>query len=195
MSNKPSWIKDNYGTNYGEIVESFGYEIVDSEVFGDYQGDYCYILRNEDTIGYVVIGYGSCSGCDALQAAEPWCRCGNECTCDWSALINLRYEILNNIKWEHPNEADPANFWWSYEPKIKKWLFDSYESALLRIIYPDSRSNSSQLEGKPKKITKKMVEEAVWSNSLEGNYDLGAENIEEIKHKILKHYGLDGEQE
>jgi len=38
--------------------------------FGSYQGDYVYVISNEweDKFWYVIVGYGSCSGCDTLQS-------------------------------------------------------------------------------------------------------------------------------
>lgn len=47
-------------------------EVVVSEAVGDWQGDYLYVLRKGDQYAYKKIGYGSCSGCDALQAVETY---------------------------------------------------------------------------------------------------------------------------
>lgn len=54
-------------SSYEGIVESWGYEVVDQQGFGDYQGDIVFVLRDGERVGYIVIGYGSCSGCDYLQ--------------------------------------------------------------------------------------------------------------------------------
>lgn len=54
-------------------LERLGYEIIAWEDFGNYQGDYAAIVKGKGGFGFVVIGYGSCSGCDALEACDwPW---------------------------------------------------------------------------------------------------------------------------
>lgn len=60
-------------------LERLGYEILAWEEFGSYQGDYAAIVKSGSNIGFVVIGYGSCSGCDELQACDwPWWNNGSE---------------------------------------------------------------------------------------------------------------------
>ena len=121
---KPEWVSGEYGMSYDEIVSSWGYQLVDSEAFGDYQGDYAYLLRDGDRHGLVVIGYGSCSGCDALQSVEPWEEDG-----DWSGVVELADELRKDIHWEDSKAAlmawvsgHPERHWWSYEDEMKKWL-------------------------------------------------------------------------
>lgn len=126
---KPLWAGENY-TTYGDIINSFGYEVVIEKDFGDYQGDFCYILKDGNRIGYLIVGYGSCSGCDALQDAEPFCMCETDCVCDWSRVVNLRNSLLREVKWESPENALPENQWWLYEDRMKDWLFSAYESAI-----------------------------------------------------------------
>lgn len=53
--------------SYDEALKRLGYEILAWEVFGSWQGDYAAIVEKDDRLGFVVIGYGSCSGCDSLQ--------------------------------------------------------------------------------------------------------------------------------
>ena len=126
---KPLWANNDYVT-YGEIVKSFGYEVVAEEDFGDFQGDFCYILKDGNRIGYLIVGYGSCSGCDALQDATPFCLCDHDCICDWSNVVQLRDSIFNSIKWESPDNALPENHWWVHEDGVKEWLVSAYESAV-----------------------------------------------------------------
>lgn len=64
--------------DYTPIYESFG-EVVHREDLGSYQGDTLLLLRRGDQYAYLCVGWGSCSGCDALQA------CG--CAGDIDALI------------------------------------------------------------------------------------------------------------
>lgn len=82
---KTEW---NYGGSYSEIVWSFGYEILDEAVHGDYQGDYFFLLKDGKDLGFLSVGYGSCSGCDALQACE-----------NHEEVENLRRSIHHSIRW------------------------------------------------------------------------------------------------
>ena len=73
--------------SYDEIVATQG-EILKDWVIGDWQGDYVYLLKNNDWYSLVVVGYGSCSGCDALEGCE------ND-----EEFESLKQSILNNIRW------------------------------------------------------------------------------------------------
>jgi hypothetical protein len=55
--------------SYEKLVQSYGYEIVQSISLGSYQGDIVMIVSDtQGQYGLLVTGYGSCSGCDALCA-------------------------------------------------------------------------------------------------------------------------------
>lgn len=58
--------------DHQEIMERQGFEILDWEAFGSYQGDYAAIVKKDNKVGFIVIGYGSCSGCDALEAVKEY---------------------------------------------------------------------------------------------------------------------------
>lgn len=62
-------LEDTY-IDYKEILERQGVDIIAFESFGDYQGDYAAIVKKDGKVGFTVIGYGSCSGCDALEALK-----------------------------------------------------------------------------------------------------------------------------
>lgn len=64
---------DEYA-DYDTGLKKLGYEIHAWETFGDWQGDYVAVISRDGKIGFVVIGFGSCSGCDALQ------------DCDWHGM-------------------------------------------------------------------------------------------------------------
>lgn len=83
--------------SYSELVSSMEYEELFYEDIGSYQGDYLYFLKDEDRssivandarYGLLVFGYGSCSGCDSLQA------CSNE-----KEVVELRDRFASDIKW------------------------------------------------------------------------------------------------
>lgn len=59
------------GDSYIPIVRLFGIPLVVVSD-NDYQGDTRVLLRDGNRYGVLVIGFGSCSGCDALQACTTF---------------------------------------------------------------------------------------------------------------------------
>jgi hypothetical protein len=121
--------KNRYGTDdgdtywhssYEEIVRDFGCEVPGWETLGSYQGDHLVLLRDGERWGFTVIGYGSCSGCDALEAAGENVR-------EVQALAD---GIFDGIHWEPSAEAmaahlasrDGANEWWINEDEAASAL-------------------------------------------------------------------------
>jgi len=122
---RPDWA-DGLSASYKDIVESWGYEVLAFETFGSYQGDHLALLRRPDGVGLIVFGYGSCSGCDHLQAITPW---GDDEDDDWQPVIDYAEELRTGVHWESNNDglaawvdAHPENHWWSYEDEIARWL-------------------------------------------------------------------------
>lgn len=61
----------SYGPgNYNPILEDFGYDIVLKVDDNDYQGDSRILYQRGEEYGLLIFGWGSCSGCDALQACS-----------------------------------------------------------------------------------------------------------------------------
>ena len=58
-----------YIFDYTPMLEQFG-EILIRVDDNDYQGDSYLIYKKENSYGYLRFGWGSCSGCDALQACD-----------------------------------------------------------------------------------------------------------------------------
>lgn len=54
--------------DYREALEFAGATVHDYEAFGSYQGDWLAKVTYEGKTGWIKGSYGSCSGCDALQA-------------------------------------------------------------------------------------------------------------------------------
>jgi hypothetical protein len=73
--------------DYQPMVEAFGNVVVQVDD-NDYQGDTRVLYDNDGKIGFLVFGWGSCSGCDALQA------CGNI-----DEVQELCDELQDDIKW------------------------------------------------------------------------------------------------
>lgn len=77
-----------YGpSSYQPIIDSFGDALIQVDD-DDYQGDTRILLEKDGKFGWLNFGWGSCSGCDALQA----CTTHNEV----DSLIN---ELKDSIKW------------------------------------------------------------------------------------------------
>lgn len=55
--------------DYSPIIDSFG-DVVVRVDDDDYYGDSFVLLRKNDQYGFLCFGWGSCSGCDALQGCE-----------------------------------------------------------------------------------------------------------------------------
>ena len=98
---------------YDDMAGDMG-EVVFRTEFDDYQGDVIYLLKKEGQFGILVLGYGSCSCCDALQA------------CDTAKEYAALFESLNSsIRWfkslldarEYVNNPDSKSENW--------WLCDS----------------------------------------------------------------------
>lgn len=78
-----------YDGGYESLVDSFEVEAMLEEHDHDYQGDSFYLLRNRSgEYGILIFGWGSCSGCDALQA----CSSLND-------VENLRDSLWDSIVW------------------------------------------------------------------------------------------------
>ena len=81
--------ESNYFTvcDYQPIVDSFGTVLI-QEDDDDYQGDSRILLESEGRYGLLIFGWGSCSGCDALQS------CGN-----YDEVDKLIDEMRGDVKW------------------------------------------------------------------------------------------------
>jgi hypothetical protein len=87
--------KDNDGWlpfTYEALIDSFEMDVKVAVDADDYQGDSLYVLRDGTKYGYLCFGWGSCSGCDALEA----CRDGSNPLQD---MTELRDELFDSIVW------------------------------------------------------------------------------------------------
>lgn len=59
--------------NYGDMLATVNdLELVSYKEYGSYQGDYSVILTDGERLFYYMGRYGSCSGCDWLEAEKDW---------------------------------------------------------------------------------------------------------------------------
>lgn len=77
-----------YGpSDYTPIIEHCG-TVIERHDDENYQGDTRVLLLKDGRFGYLEIGWGSCSGCDALQG------CGS-----WGQLQELIDAITASVRW------------------------------------------------------------------------------------------------
>lgn len=85
-----------YQSDYRPLVEDLGMIVVEV-ADEDYQGDTRYLLKAGPRWGVLINGWGSCSGCDALQSASSY-----------EELEELRREIAGKVRWFDCAEACAA---------------------------------------------------------------------------------------
>lgn len=72
---------------YDPIIESFG-DVLLKVDDNDCQGDSRAIIKSGDRYGWLQFGWGSCSGCDALQAC-----------CSYDEVDDLIERLRGDIRW------------------------------------------------------------------------------------------------
>lgn len=113
--------------HYRDLIEDQG-EIVLEYRIGDYQGDLLFVIRDANSFGFVSTGYGSCSGCDYLQA----CKSIEE-------VMGLQSWLISKIKWfeslsefkRYLTHGFQGNNWFSNEPD-----WDDFVSQVTRLPEP-----------------------------------------------------------
>ena len=73
--------------DYQPMIDEFG-KIILQESDDDYQGSTWALYQDNDRIGFLRFGWGSCSGCDALQACESF-----------DEIQTLMDELWQSIMW------------------------------------------------------------------------------------------------
>lgn len=83
---------------YDDMVIRIG-EVLAREDDGDYQGDTYALVKGPDgRIGFVSFSWGSCSGCDALQACDTY-----------QDVADLFAQIRDSVRWFRT--LDEAKAW------------------------------------------------------------------------------------
>lgn len=73
------------------------WEFIANEATSDYQGDSYVLVRDGERVGFLVWGWGSCSGCDAFEGAR-------EDDDAETALTELRERLVGSIVWKDSAE-------------------------------------------------------------------------------------------
>lgn len=74
-------------SSHDDIVKTWGFEIINTAMIGDYTGDFVAVLYTQGVYGLFVHGYGSCSACDELLGCETD-----------QDMINLARNLQNTIR-------------------------------------------------------------------------------------------------
>ena len=75
-------------SDYGPLLQSLG-EIIAQVDEDGYSGDSFVLLRDGERWGYLCFGWGSCSGCDALQGCASW-----------QDVEDLREFLAGRVRWD-----------------------------------------------------------------------------------------------
>lgn len=84
--------------SYDDLINSMEVERLVEVTDDDYQGDTRALVRKDGSYGFLMFGWGSCSGCDALQAVES----------DLAEATKLRDKLYAEIHWESDAAAMAA---------------------------------------------------------------------------------------
>jgi hypothetical protein len=97
--------------SYGDLIDSMETSVLVEKHDNDYQGDSYYLMKKGRLYGILIFGWGSCGGCDALEAAH-----GNR-----AEITQLRDDLWESIVWmtkpeirKYVNDKDIKLEWWGY---------------------------------------------------------------------------------
>lgn len=107
---------------YQPLLESFEYPIVLQIDDDDWQGDSRLLLRDSKRWGFLIFGWGSCSGCDTLQACQSY-----------EEVEELRQGLLHDIHWEddaqkllsYMENKDWEGEWYWLSDNSKKFIVEA----------------------------------------------------------------------
>ena len=122
---------------YATLIASMEVERLVEVSDDDYQGDTRLLLRQNGRYGYLCFGWGSCSGCDALEDATPW-----DSPYVNDEVIHLRDNLWNQIVW-HETATDMLSYFrtkdWNLDYRHDKKFSQQVENRLEAIIYEQSK--------------------------------------------------------
>ena len=95
--------------SYDEVLEELPGRLVSSVDLGDYQGDTLAVFKRRGKYAFLVFGWGSCSGCDALYGCN-----------DWEDFCELRESLVGSMRW-FPNLKGLQTYF-----KAKDWETEWY---------------------------------------------------------------------
>ena len=131
LGNEPTHnIWDRYKGGYEGLIEATGCEIIDSLKMGSYQGDLLIVVSKNYKFGVLSTGYGSCSGCDSLQA------CNNH-----NDRAKLAKKLYGKIMWKEPTEIidylqdkDWETEYYGKQKGLPKFIEEVKEQIIIRYL-------------------------------------------------------------
>lgn len=114
--------------DYTPILNNFG-EVILREDEDNYQGDTHAVIKSDNKFGYLAFGWGSCSGCDRLQACDTY-----------EDIQELMDSLYHDIKWfesleslkEYVNDDSIQELKYHYHTEV----FHKFKNRLDNINYP-----------------------------------------------------------
>lgn len=108
--------------SYSDLIDAMQVQIIHQVNQGAYEGETYVLIRDGDRYGLLIFGWGSCSGCDALEA----CVTIEEAT-------DLLLKLWNDIHWESSSDdmltymstKDWDLEWLGQEPAGRKFVTES----------------------------------------------------------------------
>lgn len=92
---KNNYEDEDYYYSYDTLIDSFEVTVLLKVDEGGYQGDTRLLVQDGSRYGLITFGWGSCSGCDALEAAGG----------DIAEITKLRDLIWQGAHWEDSAKA------------------------------------------------------------------------------------------
>lgn len=116
--------------DYTPLIEAFGNVAIRIDDHG-YQGDTRILYDNDGKIGYLIFGWGSCSGCDALQACH-----------DYEDLQRLCDQLQDMIMWFESKDAALTYFHeHDWEGDFSWHFYETREFVDKAIAYLEEKEN------------------------------------------------------
>ena len=116
--------------DYTPLIEAFGKVAIRVDDH-DYQGDTRILYDNDGKIGYLIFGWGSCAGCDALQACA-----------DYDDLQRLCNQLQDMIMWFESKDAALTYFREHDWKGDYSWHFDETKEFVAKAIdYLEEKGN------------------------------------------------------
>lgn len=91
--------------SYRDLPKRWGFDVLVWEEEHSYQGDTLAVLRDGSRVGFMTFGWGSCSGCDALQAchtAKDYAELASQLrgSIQWHDSLAALREAMDARDWE-----------------------------------------------------------------------------------------------
>ena len=111
-----------FESDYQPMLNEFGKIILQVDM-QNYQGDSWLLYQDGEKIGYLNYGWGSCSGCDALQA----------CT-TFGEIQGLMNDLRDDVKW-FDNKQEALKYFLEHDHKGDyAWSYTEYKEFLVKAI-------------------------------------------------------------